>query len=162
AEAMRLPPLVEMMLKRLTPLARQRQITLHYHAAPDLPAIWADAEMVRRVLVNLLDNALKFTPAGGEITVTLAEEVADAAEPGVRCTISDTGPGIPTEFRERIFDRFLRTNMGGAQVRGTGLGLSFCKIAVEAHNGRIWAENGTEGGSQFVFTLPGIPQFDLE
>ncbi len=163
SEAMRLPPLIERVLARLNPLAQQRQITLRYHAPANLPAIWADAELVRRVLINLLDNGLKFTPAGGKIEISFAVETAnsDQHEPGIRCIITDSGPGIPPEFRERIFDRFLRTNRGGAQVRGTGLGLTFCKIAIEAQNGRIWAEDAPGGGSQFIFTLPGIPKFKL-
>ena len=81
-------------------------------------------------------------------------------EPGARCIISDTGPGIPPMYRDKIFDRYLRTNPGGAPVRGVGLGLTFCKLAVEAHDGRIWVEDGSGGGSRFVFTLPGIPIID--
>ncbi len=163
SEAMHLSPLMEQVLARLTPLAQQRQITLSYHAAPALPPVWADGELMRRVVVNLLDNALKYTPTGGQIVVETKAEIDAVAhhEPGIRCTITDTGPGIPPEFRQRIFDRYLRTNRGGAQVRGTGLGLTFCKIAVEAQNGRIWAEDALGGGSRFVFTLPGIPLFDL-
>jgi two-component system, NtrC family, sensor histidine kinase KinB len=124
----------------------------------DLPPVWADADLVRRVLINLLDNALKFAPSGGQVNGRLqAEPGSDNWEPGLRCTISDSGPGIPPQFRELVFDRYMRTNPGGAQVRGTGLGLTFCKLAVEAHNGHIWVEDGPDGGSQFVFILPGIP-----
>ncbi len=163
AEAMHLPPLVERVLHRLQPLAEQRQITLRYAPTADLPPVWGDEELLRRVLLNLLDNALKFTPAGGQISVALQAETAVSAkhEPGIRCTICDSGPGIPAEFRERIFDRFLRTNRGGAQVRGTGLGLTFCKTAVEAHGGRIWAEDAPGGGSCFIVTLPGVPIFEI-
>ena len=158
AEAMRLPPLVEQVVKRLRPLTSVKQINLTFTMPDDLPPIWADADLVRRVLINLLDNALKFAPSGGRVNGRLqAEPGSDNHEPGIRCTISDSGPGIPTEFRELVFDRYMRTNPGGAQVRGTGLGLTFCKMAVEAHNGRIWVEDGPDGGSQFVFTLPGIP-----
>jgi signal transduction histidine kinase len=83
----------------------------------------------------------------------------DRHEPGVRCIISDSGPGIAPEFRERIFDRYVQTNQGGVQVRGTGLGLAFCKMAIEAQNGRIWVEDEPNGGSRFIFTLPGMPIF---
>lgn len=163
SEAMRLPPLLEAVLARLMPLAQQRQITLEFTTTSELPPIWADAELTRRILVNLLDNALKYTPTGGMIKVELMTDtaVSDHYHPGLRCLITDTGPGIPAEFRQRIFDPFLRTNRGGAQVQGTGLGLTFCKMAVEAQNGRIWAEDGPTGGSRFIFTLPGIPIFDL-
>ncbi|MEJ2749544.1 MAG: ATP-binding protein [Anaerolineae bacterium] len=161
AEAMRLPPLVEQVTERLRPLTNAKQINLVFTMPDDLPPVWADADLVRRVLINLLDNALKFTPTGGQVNGRLQPEPADEnEEPGVHCTISDSGPGIPAEFRERVFDRYMRTNPGGAQVRGAGLGLTFCKLAIEAHNGSIWVEDSPDGGSQFVFTLPGIPIID--
>ncbi|MCA9972043.1 MAG: GAF domain-containing protein [Anaerolineales bacterium] len=160
AEAMRLPPLVQGVVQRLRPLAAQRQVTLVADLPADLPAVWGDADMLRRVFVNLLDNALKFTPAGGRVTVTaVAAGPLPDHEPGVRCTVADTGPGIPPAQRDQIFDRYMRTNRGGAQVRGTGLGLTFCKLAVEAHAGQIWVEDAPGGGSCFVLTLPGIPLF---
>lgn len=161
AEAMRLPRLLARVLEHLEPLSLQKQIAVTVSSPPDLPAVWADEEILRRILVNLLDNALKFTPAGGTITIELAQEPPAPAEsePGIRCIISDTGPGIPAIHKEQIFDRFVRVNVGGAQVRGTGLGLTFCKLAIEAHNGQIWVEDTPGRGSRFVFTLPGIPIF---
>ena len=160
AEAMRLPPLAVALFDRLQPLAQQKEIELILEHAPDLPPVWADADIIRRVFVNLLDNALKFAPAATRVTVTLTPEQApDGYETGVRCIVSDRGPGVPAAYRERIFERFTRVNVGGGQVRGTGLGLSFCKLAIEAHGGQIWVENEPEGGSSFIFTLPGIPLF---
>jgi signal transduction histidine kinase len=162
-DAMRLPPLVETVTARLQPLLAHKGITLTVTAVPDLPPIWADAELVRRVLVNLLDNALKFTPAHGRITITMQPEPAQpGCEPGVRCLIQDSGPGIPPDFREQAFDRYTRTNPGGAPVRGAGLGLTFCRMAVAAQHGRIWVEDAPDGGSQFVFTLPGLPAWETE
>jgi signal transduction histidine kinase len=127
----------------------------------DLPAVWGDAEILRRVLVNLLDNALKFTPAGGQVMIQLAPDLqtGDDDSAGVLCSIEDNGPGIPGPYRTQIFDRFVRINVGGGQVRGTGLGLTFCKLAIEAHGGRIWVADAEHGGSRFVFTLPGVPRF---
>ena len=161
ADAIYLHPLIQKLVSRLQPLAAQRNIELSFTFARDLPAVWADEEMIRRVLVNLLDNALKFTPANGRIHGHLQPESTHSPqhEPGLRCTITDTGPGILPEHQEQIFNRFMRTNSGGAQVRGTGLGLAFCKMAVESHNGRIWVETVNPHGSQFTFTLPGIPTF---
>ncbi|MCP4424123.1 MAG: PAS domain-containing protein, partial [Chloroflexi bacterium] len=158
AEAMRLPPLAKKIVKRLRPLADQKRIQLQLNIPPDLPAVWGDAEILRRVLINLLDNGLKFTPANGRVygRLQLEPAISPDREPGVRCVIGDTGPGIPAAFRQHVFDRYTRTNPGGAQVRGAGLGLTFCKLAIEAHNGRIWVEDAPHGGSQFVFTLPGI------
>lgn len=159
-EAMSLLPVLQQIIGHLQPLAMQKNVTLELESLPaDLPTVWADREIVRRVLVNLLDNALKFTPSGGRIygRFQIEPPLSNQHEPGVRCIISDTGPGVPPEFRQRIFDRFVQTNVGGAPVRGTGLGLTFCKLAIEAQNGRIWVEDEPNGGSRFIFTLPGIP-----
>jgi len=115
-----------------------------------LPPVEIDADMIDRVVVNLLDNAIKFTPGGGQISV--------AAEPRagrVAVSITDTGYGIPPEQRPHIFERFARGASAGARPRGFGLGLTFCKLAIEAHGGRIWVEDGEGGvGCRFVFTLP--------
>ncbi len=115
-----------------------------------LPPVEIDADMIDRVVVNLLDNAIKFTPGGGQISV--------AAEPRaghVAISITDTGCGIPPEQRPHIFERFARGASAGARPRGFGLGLTFCKLAIEAHGGRIWVEDGEGGvGCRFVFTLP--------
>lgn len=160
-DALNLARLAQTVVERLQPLSMRQNITLRLEVATAIPPVWADEEMVRRVLVNLLDNALKFTPAGGQVLCQVTPFPADTPthEPGACCRISDTGPGIPAAARELIFDRYMRTNQGGAQVRGTGLGLTFCKMTIEAHNGRIWAEESATGGSCFIFTLPGIPIF---
>jgi PAS domain S-box-containing protein len=160
AEAMHLPPLLQQVTEYMQPLAQQKQITLETDVPPHIPPIWADAEIMRRVLVNLLDNALKFSPAGGRVVVRLHRHPAtNGAEPAVRCVIEDNGPGIPEEHKAHIFDRFVRVNVGGAQVRGTGLGLTFCKLAIAAHQGQIWVEDGPDGGSRFMLILPGVPTF---
>ena len=83
----------------------------------------------------------------------------DKHESGVEVTITDNGPGIPVDMRQRIFDRFVTFNRGGGQIRGTGLGLSFCKLAIESHGGTIWVVDAANGGSAFRFTVPGIPRF---
>lgn len=159
ADALALRPQIEKVLAHVRPLARRQEIAIHFDCPPDIPFVWADEDLMRRVWLNLLDNALKFTPAGGHVTVHLQMEPPFSShdEPGVRAWVQDTGPGIPVEYRERVFDRFVRINRGGAQVRGTGLGLTFCKMVVEAHRGRIWVEDAPSGGSCFFFTLPGIP-----
>jgi PAS domain S-box-containing protein len=159
ADAMHLPPLVNRVLERLEPLSSQKKITMQFECEPKLPPVWADEEMIRRVLMNLLDNALKFTPSGGKVIGHLTAESRPSDWPGggVRCVITDSGPGIPEDVGDRIFDRFMRTNLGGGQVRGTGLGLAFCKLAIEAHGGKIWVEAAPGEGSRFSFTLPGVP-----
>lgn len=160
AEAMRLPPLANDVINVTMPLAVQREIGLIFEYEENLPAVWADAEVVRRIMVNLLDNALKFTPAGGSVRGVMTHIPATKThEAGVQVSVYDSGPGIPADQKERIFDRFITFNRGGGQDRGTGLGLTFCKLGIEAHEGKIWVEDNPSGGSIFSFTLPGIPHF---
>ncbi len=111
-------------------------------------AINGDEALLRRVLQNLLNNAIKFTPEGGVIRV----EAVPTSTNSVTITVTDSGPGVPVDQRERIFDKFVQ--VAGIERRGVGLGLTFCKRAVEAHGGRIWVEDAPTKGSRFVFTLP--------
>ncbi len=116
---------------------------------PDLPPVHVDAARVEVVLRNLLENALKYTPPGGTIRV---QSAADGGEVVVR--VEDQGPGIPPEHRERIFDRFYR--VPGVRAGGAGLGLASGRGLIGAHGGRIWVEDGAEGGAVFAFTLPTV------
>ena len=116
--------------------------------ADDIAMVSVDADMIRRVLTNLLENAVKYTPAGSQIYVGAREEAG-----AVLMWVQDTGPGIPLSERERIFDKYTRLH-GKSGTRGLGLGLAFCRMAVQAHGGRIWVEDGPEGGACFKFTLP--------
>jgi len=109
--------------------------------------VHADRERVLQVLSNLLGNALKYTPRGGEITLSMKRS-GDMA----LFTVSDTGPGIPAEHLPHLFDRFFKNDAGG--TKGTGLGLFIARGIVEAHGGRIWAANNTDRGATFYFTLP--------
>jgi len=118
---------------------------------PAVPArVLADREIVSRIVQNLLANALRFTPADGEVRVGVVVEAEH-----VRVFVADTGPGIPPDFRESIFDKFFQVD-GSAlpRNRSTGLGLAFCKMAVEAHGGRIGVDSELGKGSNFWFTLP--------
>ncbi len=130
------------------PMIKKKAQELILDIPAPLPPIHVDRDMAVRILMNILDNAAKFTPVGGEITVALAKENEE-----LLFTVSDTGPGIAPEVQERIFERFTRLE-NAAGTRGTGLGLSFCKLAVEAHGGRIWVESTAGMGSNFKFTLP--------
>jgi PAS domain S-box-containing protein len=117
----------------------------------DLPLVLIDKNLIRRVLTNLLDNALKFTPEGGMIAVEAAKEMEDC----ITIRVSDTGPGIPEDYREIVFTRFSQVPGSFGRRRGSGLGLTFCRLVVEAHNGKIWIEpDKKEKGSTFAFTLP--------
>jgi signal transduction histidine kinase len=117
---------------------------------PDLPRVRADQSKLLRVLTNLIDNAVKFTPGGGQIAVT-AEVTSERM---VQVQVSDTGPGIPEEFRGKIFDRFSQVPGQISRRKGSGLGLMYCRLAIESHGGRIWVEPRPGGGSIFSFTLP--------
>lgn len=123
--------------------------------APEHDSVLADIDIIGRVLTNLLNNAIKFTPSGGRILVR-TDASADAAHM-VRVMVCDTGQGIPQEMRERVFN--LSEQVEGNRVihglKGFGMGLAFCKIAVETHGGRIWvADDGPLSGACFAFTLP--------
>jgi signal transduction histidine kinase len=129
-------------------VARKRDIQVETHL-PESIKIVADPEKLERVLLNLLDNALKFTPNGGTIKIS-AQQRGDEA----LIRVSDTGPGIPEHERQYVFERFAQIPGEQRTRRGFGLGLAYCRLAVEAHGGRIWVESGEDGkGSSFCFTL---------
>jgi len=140
--------LAEEAVQLIKPLTLKKKQELILQIAPDLPKVPADQDMLTRVVTNLLDNAMKYTPVGGEITLRTEIRGDD-----MLFTISDTGPGIPPEARHYIFDRFARLD-STKEIKGTGLGLTFCKLAVEAHGGQIWVESERGQGSHFKFTLP--------
>jgi signal transduction histidine kinase len=141
--------LIQDALETLRPLAEMSQIALEARADYHLPAVLGDAEHIRRVLINLADNALKFSPPGGHVR-------ASARRDGefVEFSVADDGPGIPIEYRERIFDRYMQVPGRTGRRRGTGLGLTYCRMVVERHGGNIRVEASPEGGSNFLFTLP--------
>lgn len=154
-EPSELRPIVDSVIKELGPLALEQDIALNNEVPPDLGLLLIDREKVERVFINLIDNALKFTPPGGAITVMADGQSRNGHSPKhVLVSILDDGPGIPDEQRERIFDRFAQVVGRHGRRRGTGLGLAFVKLAVEAHGGRIWVDNRPEGGSAFRFELP--------
>ncbi|HET7377500.1 MAG TPA: ATP-binding protein, partial [Anaerolineae bacterium] len=147
---------IDSAIERVSSLALEVGILIRKQVPADLPLVLIDEEKITRVLINLLDNALKYSPGGSQIIVAAEcwSNGSDAQSNLVRCTIQDSGPGIPPEFRESIFERFVQITSQPGRRRGTGLGLSFCRLAIEAHGGKIWVENGPNGGSEFSFTLP--------
>jgi signal transduction histidine kinase len=155
-QAQRLESLLDASIEYLLPLAMDSEITLVKDIEPDLPLVMIDEDKINRVLVNLIDNALKFTPRGGQVTVSAERWISNTGHSMVRCVISDTGPGIPPEYRSRIFDRFVQIAERHGRRRGTGIGLNFCQLAVEAHGGKIWVEDALGGGSEFSFTLQAV------
>lgn len=130
-------------------LAEKSGVTLEDHVPENLPAVLGDRGLIERVLINLVDNALKFTPPGERVWI---EAEPDTEE--VQVAVVDTGAGIPLEDRTRVFEKFTQVQGRTGTKRGLGLGLAFCRMAVEAHGGRIWIEDGPgENGSRLVFTL---------
>lgn len=140
-------------IAELGPSAHEANITLNNSVSSALDTVLMDAEKMSRVLMNLVDNALKFTPNGGEVAVS-AKMVELEGQRWLKWSVLDTGPGIPTEYLDKVFNRFVQVAGQNARRPGTGLGLSFCKLAVEAHGGKIWAENRLTGGSAFHVLLP--------
>jgi two-component system phosphate regulon sensor histidine kinase PhoR len=130
--------------------AAEKDLHVSVNLQQPLPDIAADRRRLAEVLQNLLDNALQYTPSGGQIMVSAS---ANGAE--VTFTVSDTGIGIPRADQSRIFERFYRVDVARSrEVGGTGLGLSISKHLVEVHGGRIWVESEVGQGSQFHFTVP--------
>jgi signal transduction histidine kinase len=113
--------------------------------------VFADADALRQVLTNLIDNALRYTAAGGEITVRAAPE-----EGAVRLSVSDTGVGIAPEHLDRVFERFYRADPSRTRAEGgTGLGLSIVRHLVESHGGRVWADSVLGQGTSITCWFPG-------
>jgi len=151
-ETRRIPigPFIDSCIETAQPRARDKDLRLSVKVAEKIPDIAGDRRRLTEVLQNLLDNAIQYTPAGGQITVSAG--VADSA---VVFTVSDTGIGIPQTEQPRIFERFYRVDVARSrQVGGTGLGLAIAKHLVEGHGGRIWVESEIGHGSQFHFSVP--------
>ncbi len=144
--------LVASAASQVNSLLKDKSLVLTQNIAPDVPPLWGDEGKLRRILVNLIGNAVKFTPAGGTLSVEVRRS---ATEPATLFRVSDTGEGIPPEAFERIFEKFGQVeSRKGGRMMSTGLGLTFCKLAIEAHGGQIGVESKLGEGSTFSFTLP--------
>jgi PAS domain S-box-containing protein len=135
-------------VEEIHPTAEAKGQLLRLELPPRLPALEMDVDMIRRVLINLLENAIKYTRSGDQITVS-----ASSTDDELLVSVADSGPGIPAEDLENIFDKFTRVSRDD-RPKGLGLGLAFCRMAVEAHGGKIWVESEEGKGSAFSFTLP--------
>jgi signal transduction histidine kinase/putative methionine-R-sulfoxide reductase with GAF domain len=144
-------PIICDVISDLVQQANEDGVILRKTDSKDLPHVLIEKHLIRRVLTNLVDNALKFTPEGGIVTVETTQE----PDGFVTIRVSDTGPGIPEDYREKVFTRFSQVPGLLGRRRGSGLGLTFCRLVVEAHDGRIWVEPGEkESGTTLAFTLP--------
>jgi two-component system phosphate regulon sensor histidine kinase PhoR len=130
--------------------ASRKQISFTIKVPPGLPAVLGDPGLLHDLLQNLLDNAIQYTPEGGQIDVSATAEAREAV-----ITVTDTGIGIPLADQERIFERFYRVDAARSrEAGGTGLGLSIAKHIVEAHGGRLWVESAVGRGSKFFVSVP--------
>jgi signal transduction histidine kinase len=149
-ERVRIPALIEECTEPFLLQVQKESKVLRQEVEPDLPEIALDRQLVRRVLVNLMSNAVRHTSSRGTITLR-----AHRASAGIEIVVQDDGEGIQPEYRERIFDKFVQAERKRVHLRsGTGLGLTFCKMAIELHGGKISVESELGKGSAFKFTLP--------
>jgi len=158
-EPLELPALVERTLSMVKPMADKKRHHLITAIMPSLPPVAGDEGRLAQVLTNLLDNAIKYTPAGGTITVsaTLAPSSGMSERPAaaIDLSVADTGIGIPEQDRPRVFERFYRVDKARSrELGGTGLGLAIVKHIVEGHGGHVWVEANYPQGSRFVVRLP--------
>jgi signal transduction histidine kinase len=155
-----LAEVVGVAVSTVTPNARRKQVTLEAVVPDALPRALGDRDKTRQVILNLLGNAVKFTPEGGTVRVvvrpgSLARTELQSAAPGLRVSVSDTGIGIPPEHFARVFDPFYQVdNSSTREYGGTGLGLSIVKRFVEAQRGQVWLDSKVAEGTTFTFTIP--------
>ncbi len=142
----------EEVVAQMKAIAEEGKKALSLEVVDGVPIILADRELIRRVIANLINNAFKFTPSGGFVGVKIFFKQNENV---FYVQIRDNGAGIPGEDVDNIFDKFVQVKDNESETRlGHGLGLTFCKLAVEAHGGRIWAESELGKGSVFTFVLP--------
>ncbi|HND70048.1 MAG TPA: ATP-binding protein, partial [Candidatus Obscuribacter sp.] len=148
----------EAAIRSLNLMARDRGIELVFEQAENIPLASINQESIERVVINLLNNAIKYTPEGGKITVKVAE--SEGKEVAVH--VKDTGIGIPEDALEHVFDRFYRVEKKVHTIKGTGLGLTIVKKIIEKHGGRITVASAIGEGSTFSFYLPALAPSDEE
>lgn len=152
-KVIKIEDLIGQVVKQIEPIVDTAKIMVDIDVDPDLPEIEVDTEYFERVLNNLIDNAYKFTPDGGSIRIW-AHKVIQFGETGVIIGVSDSGPGITKQDQSRLFKKFQQVISNKGRRTGTGLGLVYCKLAVEAHGGKIWVESEPGNGSTFLVRLP--------
>ncbi|MDD5585281.1 MAG: HAMP domain-containing sensor histidine kinase, partial [Candidatus Omnitrophica bacterium] len=151
-EASSIENIISEIVESLNTWAGTKTIELEKNIAGDLPEVAVDPMRLGQVLTNLIGNAIKFTPAGGKITV---EAVVRKEDKVIEVSVQDTGVGIAEKDLSRVFDKFYQTGeRNPSDISGTGLGLSIAKEIIQLHGGKIWAESKQGQGARFVFTIP--------
>lgn len=152
AEDCDLEEIVFSAIKAMAPMLNEKAIQLSNKTNKNNARVKVQKDLIERVVQNLLSNAVHYTPKQGNI---LIESELDEKSKSVVISVSDSGSGIPDEHKQKVFDKFATVETKEKRIRGsTGLGLTFCKLAVELHGGKIWVEDRKGGGSVFRFTLP--------
>jgi len=151
---MALLPIVRQVRDQVHQRSQQDGKTVTVQGGPQAIRLHADPALLRRVVENLIDNSIKYTPSGGTISITLSQP----AEGGVLVRVADQGPGVPEAYRESVFDKYAQLDRDTARrARSSrGLGLAFCRLAVQAHGGRIWIEDNEPRGAVFCVSLPAV------
>lgn len=148
--------LIDHVVQTFRPLAAEHDLALKVKTTRPLPTVNGDSDRLIQVITNLMNNAVKYTPKGGSISL-ITDETAHAGSRVIRVRITDTGPGIPDEQLEAVFDRFHQVRQADVEnkpIGGTGLGLAICREVVNYHGGRIWAERPPKGGTRVTFIIP--------
>lgn len=150
-EPLDLPTIVDVSLNQISSLLKVHRLTVKSIIPDDLPLVYADPHMSQRVLENLLDNAVKFSPPGSFITLKISHD-----QGFIKVSVEDKGPGIPKEQQSEIFKQYaqVKNTIRFSDKRGFGLGLTFCHLATQAMGGAIWVESDGVSGTKFLFTLP--------
>ena len=141
--------LIEEAMEAVLPSTKSREQELRSTLFENTPSVWIDEDMIRRVLINLLENASKFTPVKGSLEIgAMVKE-----DSSVMFWVADNGIGIEPENHKRIFEKFARVK-GQRKVSGLGVGLAFCRLAVEGHGGNIWVDEEHAQGTRINLTVP--------
>ena len=142
--------LVSELMIEYTALANDNSVIIRNNVPDQIPTIRADQDKLIRIITNLVDNAIKFSPEGGHVIISAESETSQF----LTIKITDFGTGVPQDYRAKIFERFVQVPGQRSRRRGTGLGLAFCRLTIDAHGGKIWVDPNPEGGSIFAFNIP--------
>ena len=149
-ETFKLEDLIQQVVDQMNIMAQIENKTVSFDGVPNMPEISADKELLRRIIANLLNNAVKYSPSSGNVFI---KSLFKKEDDNFYIQVKDAGKGIPEEYLDKIFDKFAQVENEKTKI-GHGLGLAFCKMAVEAHGGKIWVESELDKGSTFYFTVP--------
>ena len=153
--------LIEKMVLLVSPQTNSKKIRVIHQFDPNIGQVWMDSEKMKQVVLNILSNAVEFTPDGGEINIVTANYVKKGEPKSIRIDIRDNGPGIPTQMIDKIFDPYFTTKHKSNMHNGTGLGLSIAHQNMQDHRGTIEAKSKPKEGTTFTLTFPSEPSLSF-